>query len=114
MIRSKLEWLGFEVALRRYLLVSVRGVRENATAALLTELVKHAGTPQSAEHLIAHAGLKSVESLRALLSRLRDALRDMGFATRVPYLRSAGGYLVTREEADELWSRVLEDLELAA
>jgi hypothetical protein len=105
---SKLEWLGFEVAVRRHLML------EPAAAQILAELMRHAGTGLSTARLIAFAELSDANSLRSIMCRLRAALVDTGFAARIRCRPSLGGYIVSREEAAELWERVLDELGLAA
>lgn len=101
MARSHLEWLGFEMALRRYFLM------EPACAQITAELAR-AKRPLPAAYLIENCDVKDDKNLRTLVSRIRKIFEDLGLGAFVACVD--GTYQLTRGGAAELWARVLEDL----
>jgi hypothetical protein len=97
--RNELEWLGFEMALGRYF------IDRGGPAAILTDLVRHPATVRTFEHLAIVCRLTE-ESVPVMTSRLREQLRDLGFAVRVENIRGVG-YRITRSGAQEIWDRVM-------
>lgn len=106
-MRSEIEWLGFELAVRRLLMITP------AAATLLAAMARRPGRLHKAEHLEALAEL-SEGSLVPTLSRLREALFDLGFSAKITFDRVDKGYRLSPGAVDELWARVLDDLALAA
>lgn len=101
MARSPLEWLGFEMALRRFFLM------EPACAQITTELAR-SKRPLPSDYLIANCDVKDDKNLRTLVSRIRKVFEDLGLRAFV--VCADGSYTLTRGGAAELWGRVLEDL----
>lgn len=95
---SELEWLGFELALSRYFM----GTPNEAT--ILVRLIRRAGltcrTPELAADRIAE------EAVKVHVCRLRDQMRDLGFAASIENVKGAG-YRFSESGAREIWDRVI-------